>query len=143
MLHNLPKTTIFITISSRNSIVLLAVTCFCDKMGRGDGHPVYQWQQPLQELLYVPTSFTDISIDVFNIKRKLSFFLFISKNKLNDSQYIARIGISRSECSIKNLLLKISQKLCWRPCCFPVNYIKLLKIPVLQDICERLSVCCK
>ena len=42
MLHNLPKTTTFTTTSWKNSRVLLVVTCFCDKMGRGDGHPAYQ-----------------------------------------------------------------------------------------------------
>ena len=70
MLHNLPKTTTFITTSWKNSRVLLVVTCFCDKVGRGDGYPAYQCQQLLSELLYISTSCTDISIDVLNIKRK-------------------------------------------------------------------------
>ena len=34
-LHNLPKTTTFITTSWKNLRVLLVVICVCDKMGRG------------------------------------------------------------------------------------------------------------
>ena len=41
-LHNLPKTTTFITTSWKNLRVLLVVICVCDKMGRGNGHPAYQ-----------------------------------------------------------------------------------------------------